>query len=351
MYENTKCEYCGELFAKNDDVVVCPDCGAPYHRACWQAHGKCAHAHEHAQGYQYGKGFAPKTELEFADEDFVEKVKQEIFGNVPDQERKYCENCGAGLVEGNEYCVLCGHKQGAPIRSGKRKNAGKNPLGGLEPDALIDGVKVSDLVLLVRSNSDKLLPKLQRVSERKVKVGWSWLAFFFGYLYLFFRKLYKYGLIAVVAMVLLFNVFNVALGDPIAKATQTVTAAYNSVSSESATSEEAYYDAMEEATQSLMKDGTIARMYLVLGGSLLISNLACALLFHYLYLRHCKDTVNRMKKSAEILGDMSASEYRINLLARGGISLFGLVLGYFSYFLLGQIVAYLIELFSQLFAG
>ena len=352
MYENKKCEYCGEQFAKNDDVVVCPDCGAPYHRKCWNEHGKCAHSDEHGGGFSFstsGGEESKKTDLTAGEEeDFVQKIKEQIIKKAPEQgDGVHCENCGAELLKGDKYCVYCGHKQGDPIRNGKRKFEGRDPLGGMNPDDEIAGEKVSNLVLLIRRNSDKLLPKLKAVSERKVKIGWSWLAFFFGYFYLFFRKLYKFGMIVILAQILLFNVVNVALGDPIKQINDTVSSSFNTELSGEQLSDEEYFKAYESAAKEVVSNGSLARTYAVAGISLICTNLACALLFHFLYLKHCKDTIARMNKSAEILGEMSASDFRLNLRARGGVSIFGILLGYFSNMLLGQIVAYIIQLFTR----
>ena len=33
-YYGCPCEGCGEPLTLKDDIVVCPDCGAPYHRTC-----------------------------------------------------------------------------------------------------------------------------------------------------------------------------------------------------------------------------------------------------------------------------------------------------------------------------
>ena len=41
IHTGEKCFVCGQVFTDNDDVVVCPDCGTPYHRACWQKNGAC----------------------------------------------------------------------------------------------------------------------------------------------------------------------------------------------------------------------------------------------------------------------------------------------------------------------
>ena len=36
-YYGCPCEGCGRPLALTDDIVVCPDCGAPYHRECYES--------------------------------------------------------------------------------------------------------------------------------------------------------------------------------------------------------------------------------------------------------------------------------------------------------------------------
>ncbi|MBS6236502.1 MAG: hypothetical protein KH615_11425, partial [Clostridiales bacterium] len=38
-YTGLKCPVCGKPFGTDDDIVVCPEYGAPYHRACYQQAG------------------------------------------------------------------------------------------------------------------------------------------------------------------------------------------------------------------------------------------------------------------------------------------------------------------------
>lgn len=33
--------------------MVCPDCGAPYHRVCYEKLGQCIHRPAHAAGYEW----------------------------------------------------------------------------------------------------------------------------------------------------------------------------------------------------------------------------------------------------------------------------------------------------------
>ena len=38
-YYGCPCEGCGKPLTLQDDIVVCPDCGAPYHRVCYEKLG------------------------------------------------------------------------------------------------------------------------------------------------------------------------------------------------------------------------------------------------------------------------------------------------------------------------
>ena len=51
-YYGCPCEGCGKPLTLQDDIVVCPDCGAPYHRDCYEKLGRCIHAPAHAAGYE-----------------------------------------------------------------------------------------------------------------------------------------------------------------------------------------------------------------------------------------------------------------------------------------------------------
>ncbi len=44
------CPVCDKDFKDGDDIVICPSCGAPYHRACYQQVGQCVFTARHASG-------------------------------------------------------------------------------------------------------------------------------------------------------------------------------------------------------------------------------------------------------------------------------------------------------------
>ena len=39
-YYGCPCEGCGRPLTLKEDIVVCPDCGAPYHRTCYEKLGR-----------------------------------------------------------------------------------------------------------------------------------------------------------------------------------------------------------------------------------------------------------------------------------------------------------------------
>ncbi|MCL2087137.1 MAG: hypothetical protein FWH05_06040 [Oscillospiraceae bacterium] len=79
---------CNKEFAENDDIVVCPECGSPHHRACWFEKGHCANLARHGGGYVW------KSPLENAIRGYIaaEKLKdryakkQADAGKLPDTE-------------------------------------------------------------------------------------------------------------------------------------------------------------------------------------------------------------------------------------------------------------------------
>lgn len=47
------CPVCGQKFHASDDVVVCPQCGAPHHRTCWKEEGRCHFQSAHGTPSQW----------------------------------------------------------------------------------------------------------------------------------------------------------------------------------------------------------------------------------------------------------------------------------------------------------
>jgi len=49
-YIGEKCLICNKEFTESDDIVVCPECGTPYHRSCYKEKKQCVNSALHKTG-------------------------------------------------------------------------------------------------------------------------------------------------------------------------------------------------------------------------------------------------------------------------------------------------------------
>lgn len=52
-FENKLCPICRARFTDKADIVVCPICGTPHHRACYEIRGHCGLENLHASGFTW----------------------------------------------------------------------------------------------------------------------------------------------------------------------------------------------------------------------------------------------------------------------------------------------------------
>lgn len=113
-YTGLKCPVCGKPFTSDDDIVVCPECGAPYHRACYQQAGHCIFQEKH------GTPDAWKP-----------PEKQTETG----AEGKICPRCGKKNARESLFCDQCGQLLSGGTSKGASPNGGYSPYGTPNPNA------------------------------------------------------------------------------------------------------------------------------------------------------------------------------------------------------------------------
>lgn len=206
-YEGINCEKCGLEFGPEDDVVVCPICGAPHHRACWMESNVCAHATEHDAGYQWLMPAMPEEEKKPETPtptpgEFTLKNGESVVE---------CPRCGSLNCENDVYCMRCG----APLRedantqqqngesfngdySARREQmyADFNRFGGLDPNSELDGIPVAEYSDFVGGKTPgKILRKISAMERFGKSLSWCWPALFIGPVWFFWRKMKKEGLL------------------------------------------------------------------------------------------------------------------------------------------------------------
>lgn len=204
-YKGNHCPVCNEVFAEGDDIVVCPDCGTPYHRACWFKTGVCVHKDLHGTGFEW---------------------KPDVVPGVDDT--CVCPNCGTPNPVSGRYCNHCGvplptagdsrphpdaqgpiyarqdppqpHTAPSGSSAGNTNGSRTDSFGGmfrreLGPDDPIDGIKARDWASYLGGSSLYYLIQFLRMDETRRKTSVSFAAFFLGPVYFFYRKMWKAGVL------------------------------------------------------------------------------------------------------------------------------------------------------------
>lgn len=192
--ENKQCQICKGYLFEDDDVVICPECGAPHHRDCWQTVGHCGVAENHGTDLQYDKVKAKEQEKSEADGDAQERVCPSCGKSAKATEGNFCPHCGKPYFgqtndEGNADPFAGGpnvFRGGIPYAP--------NTFGGIPKDSKIEDVKVEHIARFVGSNPHRYVPKFATLNKQN-KGSWNWAAFLFPSVWCMARKMYSQGIL------------------------------------------------------------------------------------------------------------------------------------------------------------
>ncbi len=177
-----KCVVCHAYLFEDDDVVYCPECGAPHHKDCYKTVGHCGVEAFHGTDNQYKR---KPPEQENAQNEQGDKSEPSHSAYVK------CGMCGESYDFSENMCPECG----APNLA---KSGGKfvmfDFLGGVPADMDIgDGVTADEAKRFVSTNSQRYLPKFAAFKNLKKRTSWNWLAFLEPCAWFLSRKMYKAG--------------------------------------------------------------------------------------------------------------------------------------------------------------
>ncbi len=172
-YTNEKCPVCGENFAAEDDIVVCPLCGTPHHRECYKKNGECGNSDRHSEGFVWQPEAEP-TPAEQPAQQAMQGQTANPYGNAnvnPQIPPFYVPTAPQVIYQF------------------------PNPLNAF-PQEIDDGVSTTDAAAFIQKNTQTYLRKFFAVKSGKRTFNIC--AFLFGGYWFIYRKMYKLGIIFLV---------------------------------------------------------------------------------------------------------------------------------------------------------
>ncbi len=288
--EGCSCARCKAYLFSEDDIVYCPECGAPHHRECYEALGHCAVAELHGTELEYSR----EKVLEAIEKE-QEKKDNEKLEEESKTEHTVCSKCGENYDFELMHCPRCSFPNVAKINGFKEFDF----LGGVPADYMLDeNVTAEDAKRFVASNTHRYIPKFATMNSKN-KVSWNWMAFLFPCQWMLSRKMFKNGILLGILAITV-----TLLSVPI-----------NQVILNMGTGASMDMASLITALSEAMPDMQIATIVLTLIGAFLDIGirLFAALFGDYIYKKHTISQVKKIKAESEDI----AFDYR----KYGGVNL------------------------------
>lgn len=319
------CPYCEKVFTGGDDVVYCPECGTPHHRACWLEHGECANSAKHPEGFIW-KNESP------------DPIKETASGEKREAEdQSDCPNCGAENPPNALICTECGMRLGS-TPSGERFSYNTDFfMRGISesPDEDIGGITVKEAAMYTQNKASDYVKKFAKQNRSGKKTGWNWAAFLFSPLWFFYRKLYKAGLCFVALSLALSMFIAVPLSSEYDKALaqieEFITLDENTTSEEFVSAIDAL--TQEQRTQIMQGMQGYVKWFAVSVAAQFALNAVTAVFADGLYRKKVLKDVASIREFAR-----NQRTFEVVMLQKGGTSVVGMLAGYCIFFLLNNIL-------------
>ena len=195
-WKGHKCVSCHKLFKEGDDIVVCPECGAPYHRACYAAEGRCVLSAKHGIDFEY---IPPEAKPDVnAGGPVCPACRAQ---NPPDA--LFCERCGRPMRPGAAPVPPQEHAPhyAAPDHNGSdafrnTQYAADSVMTQLHLAQEYDGIATQDWMTYIGNSAPYYLYQFQRMNESGRRTSFCWSALFLPEFYFFYRKMWGWGFAA-----------------------------------------------------------------------------------------------------------------------------------------------------------
>ena len=204
-YNGIGCPVCGQIFEENDDVVVCPICGTPHHRNCWNENGSCINEAKHSEGFIWQ---TMNAEVPVMKNPSADKKICPVCGHENDKFEPVCTNCGERLKRAqiNQFPQPEANWNNSPsYQYNPQHNVysqdAKTVYG---ENTKIDDIPVTDVAEFVQKDSVKYIGKFIAMEQNNTKFSWNWSAALAGIYWCFYRKMMGLG-VAILAIIFSLN--------------------------------------------------------------------------------------------------------------------------------------------------
>ena len=167
FYVDEKCPVCSEPFREEDDIVICPECGAPYHRDCYKEQGSCIYEDRHGE-YEW-KG--DKQVLKERCENLHSAKMKAISESADDEIEIYRVNSLEEFREAMDKRLLKQQKDFPEVEE----------------------VTAEELIKFCGKNAAYYLPVFRDIAKYGKIVKLNFAAFMFFPLHCFFRRMNLFG--------------------------------------------------------------------------------------------------------------------------------------------------------------
>lgn len=191
------CAACGVRFDDDSDIVICPECGAPHHRECWQQEGHCACEERHSETYEWEPertvlgGFRQNHSGNDSSKALTQTEDSTVVcprcGSQTSTSRKYCERCGYYLEEAHEDSFFEDDKMSEFAH-----------LFDFDESESIEGVPAGDMKRFVGGMWIYYIPRFIRMVHNKTTVSFNFTAFLAHGLWFISRKMYLPGILLMI---------------------------------------------------------------------------------------------------------------------------------------------------------
>lgn len=292
FYDKANCDGCGIPLHDGEDVVVCPVCGTPQHRACYEKENKCVNEQLHESGFVWENPNKPEPEVQEP----------------------------ARVQETPESSPELGPPVGMPMPA-----LDVNPIfyerAGIDPEAEFDGIRAREAVSYTQVSAKRYVRKFSRTDGKKNFISWNWGAFFLSPAWFFYRKLYKVGFVFL-GLIVAVNLFLFPQNKKIADNYEPMQTAYTEYAeavtavTENQTPENEAIVAEKEAIVRKTLDELMPAVLAISLGTFIVPNTVAALIADSIYKKKMLADIKFAHKSTK---DQNVIKYA--LLRRGGVAL------------------------------